>query len=266
MINKALKLFMLAAVAVVFVLPLPKAGAEAACAMLTFSDNTRFYKIGGAGVLSDLVLEKLVASGKLSFKETKPLVNDSVTQLYDENGKMYGIINQCRATGNYNPVFEGRQFDPAYARSVDLAEEGDIVEPELLQQIGRESGVKYLIQGTIDNYGTGKGRDDLGMAVGLAGMLTGLPGLFGALSSDETILGVTCTMRVIETETGKVVWCKKMYEQASVTSVDVGGVSLGTDEMNTKMYYDAMDKVAEKLSTTFLEDLKLHKLPIDMGV
>ena len=95
-------------------------------------------------------------------------------------------------------------------------------------------------------------------------MLTGIP-IFG-LSSDESILGVSCTMRVIEAETGKVVWLKKMYEQASVTSVNIGKLSVGTDEMNSKMYYDAMDKVAEKLSATFLEDLQMHKLPIDMGV
>lgn len=258
MIHGYLKKIVLAIVFAAFVVPLPRVSAEATCAMLTFSDNTRFYKIGGAGMLSDLVLEKLVASGKLSFKETKPLAGDSVMQLYDEDGKMYKIINQCRATGNYNPVFEGRQFDTTYARSVDLAVEGDIVEPELVQQIGRESSVKYLIQGTIDNYGTGKGEDWLGFASLFVPFLH--------VSSDESILGVSCTMRVIEAETGKVVWCKKMYEQASVTSVDIGKVSVGTDEMNSKMYYDAMNKVAEKLSATFLEDLQMHKLPIDMGV
>ena len=57
-----------------------------------------------------------------------------------------------------------------------------------------------------------------------------------------------------------------LAEQASVTSVDMGKLSVGTDEMNSKMYYDAMDKVAEKLSATFLEDLQMHKLHIDMGV
>lgn len=264
MIYGFFKKIVLAIAFAALVMPLSRVSAEATCAMLTFSDNTRFYKIGGAGMLSDLVLEKLVTSGKISFKETKPLAGESVTQLYDEDGKMYKIINQCRATGNYNPVFEGRQFDTAYARSVDLAVEGDIVEPELVQQIGRESGVTYLIQGTIDNYGTGKGVDGLGTASMVATMLTGIP-IFG-LSSDESILGVSCTMRVIEAETGKVVWCKKMYEQASVTSVDMGKLSVGTDEMNSKMYYDAMDKVAEKLSATFLEDLQMHKLPIDMGV
>lgn len=264
MIHRALKKIVLAIAFAALVMPLSRVSAEATCAMLTFSDNTRFYKIGGAGMLSDLVLEKLVTSGKISFKETKPLAGESVTQLYDEDGKMYKIINQCRATGNYNPVFEGRQFDTAYARSVDLAVEGDIVEPELVQQIGRENGVTYLIQGTIDNYGTGKGVDGLGTASMVATMLTGIPIL--GLSSDESILGVSCTMRVIEAETGKVVWCKKMYEQASVTSVDIGKVSVGTDEMNSKMYYDAMNKVAEKLSAKVLEDLQMHKLPVDMGV
>lgn len=258
MIRKICSLFILAAAVLGMVLPVSSAYAEDTCAMLVFSDNTRFKKTGGADILSDLVLEKLVASNKISFKETKPLSNDSVTQLYDENGKMYNIINQCRATGNYNPVFEGRQFDPAYARSVDLAVEGDIVEPELIQKIGRDSGVKYLIQGTIDNYGVGKGQDLLG----LASLFLPIPGL---LSSDESILGVACTMRVIDAETGKVVWCKKMYEQASVTSVNIGDVSVGTDEMNTKMYYNAMNNVAEKLAATFLEDLKLHKLPSAVG-
>ena len=81
MIHRALKKIVLAIVFAAFIVPLPRVSAEATCAMLTFSDNTRFYKIGGAGMLSDLVLEKLVASGKLSFKETKPLTGDSVMLL-----------------------------------------------------------------------------------------------------------------------------------------------------------------------------------------
>lgn len=72
MISGVLKKLVVAIAVAAFVMPLSRVSAEATCAMLTFSDNTRFYKIGGAGMLSDLVLEKLVASGKLSFKETKP--------------------------------------------------------------------------------------------------------------------------------------------------------------------------------------------------
>ena len=62
MMKKFSNILMLAAAVAAFLMPVPRAGAEAICAMLTFSDNTRFHKIGGAGVLSDLVLEKLVAS------------------------------------------------------------------------------------------------------------------------------------------------------------------------------------------------------------
>ena len=244
--------------------------ASSPCAMLTFSDNTRFKQIGTADMLSELVLEKMMNSGTLNFKETKPLATNAVIQLYDEDGKMYSTINQCRATGNYDAVFEGRQFDSAFARSIDLAKEGDVVEPELIKQIGQESGVKYLIQGSIDGYSNGEGTDALAY-VGLA--LAAIPGasllksLFGNSSSKELLFGVSCTLRVIDTDTGKVIWQKKGYEESSVSSVSIGNkVTVGQEDVTTKTFYAALNKVADSLANMLVEDVKQHKLPVDMGV
>ena len=48
------------------------------CVMMKFTNDTRFKNIDTAELLSDLVLEKLLASGKFNFVETRPLDSDIV--------------------------------------------------------------------------------------------------------------------------------------------------------------------------------------------
>ena len=46
-------------------------GSNFSCVMMKFTDDTRFDRVESTGTLSDLVLEKLLNSGKFNFKETK---------------------------------------------------------------------------------------------------------------------------------------------------------------------------------------------------
>ena len=74
-------------------------------------------------------------------------------------------------------------------------------------------------------------------------------------------------MRVIDTDTGKVIWQKKGYEESSVSSVSIGNkVTIGQEDVTTKTFYAALNKVADSLANMLVEDVKQHKLPVDMGV
>ena len=52
------------------------------CVMMKFTDDTRFDKVDSAGMLSDLVMEKLVNTGKLNFRGTKVINQDIEKMLY----------------------------------------------------------------------------------------------------------------------------------------------------------------------------------------
>lgn len=94
-----------------------------------------------------------------------------------------------------------------------------------------------------------------------------LKSLFGSSSSKELLFGVSCTLRVIDTNTGKVIWQKKGYEESSVSSVSIGNkVTIGQEDVTTKTFYAALNKVADSLANMLVEDVKQHKLPVDMGV
>ena len=54
------------------------------CILMKFTDDTRFDKIESAASLSDLVMEKLLVSGKFNLKETKPIDGQIEALLYDE--------------------------------------------------------------------------------------------------------------------------------------------------------------------------------------
>ena len=54
------------------------------CVLMKFTDDTRFDKVDSAGMLSDLVMEKLVNTGKLNFRGTKVINQDIEKMLYNE--------------------------------------------------------------------------------------------------------------------------------------------------------------------------------------
>ena len=129
--------------------------ASPTCILMKFTDDTRFDKIESATSLSDLVMEKLIASGKFNFSETRPLDEDIEIELYNENLRDLNSLKTAIETGNFNPLFEGEGFDEKKAQSIAAAQVGQIITPEITQSIGKAHNADYLIQGTIINFGTG---------------------------------------------------------------------------------------------------------------
>ena len=113
--------------------------------MLQFSNDTRYKNIDSASVLSELVFEKLLASGKFNFKETKPIDKDMELMLYDEKMRDVNNLQKSIGRGNFNALFEDGSFDEKHAQSIATAKVGQIVSPAITSAIGREHGAEYLI-------------------------------------------------------------------------------------------------------------------------
>ena len=218
------------------------------CILMKFSNDTRFQSIDSASVLSDLVIEKMLKTEQFNLRETKPIDQDMETQLYRE--KIRDIENAKRGiiAGNFNALFEGPGFDPSLAESIATAEVGQYISPSITSAIGREHGAKFLIHGTIINMGSDFFEDEFGNNNG--GLLY--------LHQKESALGIQTDLRVIDAETGEVIWRKIVTGVDKKAMTQVGMFKFGSSKMTSDMYSEAIEDAAQKIVDAMTTDI--HKL------
>ena len=249
------------------------------CVLMKFTDDTRFDRIESAATLSDLVMEKLLMSGVFNFKETKVVPEDLEKRLYDERAEEFANVKWSMYYGNFTPLFEGDGFAADKAQSIATASVGQYVSPGIIRSIGQTNGADYLIQGTIINIGTGNWMNNkvqnivngvnqasalLGStaAMNLMGALGPLAGLAGGVSVKEGGIGVQADLRVIKASNGEVVWHKTVVGKKVSKEIGLGGglVKIGSDKLNSEMYYRAMDDTAQLITDALVTDYNSGKL------
>ena len=236
---------------------------EPTCVMLRFTNDTRYKNVDSASVLSDLVLEKLLASGKFNFVETNPIDEDIEAKLYDVKARELANAAQSMEDGNLNALFEGPGFDPEQAQSIKNAEAGQIISPEITAQIGKDHGAEYIIQGNVINLGNGTWIDE---NVDLASSLTdlassslGVPG-FEGFGKTTAGIGIQSELRIIKADTGKVVWKKVVMGKETKSRTDVGVFKFGSAKLTSEVYSQAMENTVQKIVDEMLKDLDDNKL------
>lgn len=233
------------------------------CILMKFTDDTRYDKIESAASLSDLVMEKLLASGKFNLKETMPIDENMEAMLYDEKVReLYGV-RQAMRYGDYNTMFEGAGFNENKAQSIATASVGQYITPKITSSIGHAHGAEYLIQGTIINLGTGDWWDNkiknITNAVGLLGQ--GIPlGMLGDISVQRTGIGVQSDVRIIKASTGEVIWCKRVTGIGDQRQVGIGFIKVGSSKLSANLYTKAMEDAAQKIVDALISDSEKQKL------
>ena len=251
------------------------------CILMKFTDDTRFAKIESAASLSDLVMEKLLASGQFNFKETKVIDADIENMLYEERATEFKNAKIAIDSGNYSVLFEGPGYNQEKAQTIATAQVGQFISPQITSAIGKQHGADYLIQGTIINLGTGDWLDmSVANAMSYAQYAMMLPGVSTAISSTLAALGplgmaaglalqvqtkvtgvgVQADLRLIKAETGEVVWSKMVTGKETQKQRSLGFIKVGSDKLNNQMYADAMDNAAEVIATALIEDIGSGKL------
>lgn len=237
------------------------------CVMLRFEDDTRFDRVESAGTLSDLVMEKLLNSGRFNFKETKPINAEMEKKLYAERIAEFEDAEGAVEAENYSILFEGVGFQENRAQSIASARLGQIVSPEITSEIGDDNGAEYLIQGTILNLGTGGWIETDKMMIAKfattavstlasqsAASFLGPLGLLASAVPQKTSMGVQADMRIIKAATGEVVWQKRITGANSKTSYNLSGIKIGNDKLNGEMYYKSMEDAAQKIADAVIAD------------
>lgn len=278
--KKIAKLLTAAALTLACSVPTAFAGDNPTCVLMKFTDDTRYDAIESAENLSDLVMEKMIASGKFNLKETRPLTEDMEKMLYDERSIELSGFEAAMKSGNFTPLFEGAGFSEDKAQSIATASLGQIVTPAITKQIGDAHKAEYLVQGTIINLGAGPWWSEdfavmsqaintasniLGapLASALSGAMGPLGGIFaGGFDVKRTGVGVQCDIRVIKAETGEVVWQKRVLGISDQKQVRLGGglINIGSAKLNANMYSKAMDKAATTIVNTLIADMEAKKL------
>ena len=240
--------------------------ANPTCIMMKFTDDTRFDKLDTAGTLSELVMERLVQSGKYNFKETKVIDENIERLLYDENASNMEQLRQALQNGNFSEVFEGAGFNDQQAQTIDTARLGQFVNPGIISSIGRQHDADYLIQGTVVNFGRGDENDYTISTVGtlLQSHLTG-SGIFGSiftsLLKDTHIrklgIGVVCDFRVIKADSGEVVWRKCIRGKNISSEVNIGEIAIGSNSLSSEIYYKAVNDAANQIADALIADNSL---------
>ncbi len=244
------------------------------CIFMKFTDDTRFEKVESAASLSDLVMEKLIASGKFNFKETQVINEDMEKLLYDFRAAEFKNVAYAVNSGNFDALFEGPGYNENMAQSIATATQGQIILPEITSKIGNQHGAEYLIQGTIRNIGTG-GWVDMNFSnaaryatqamslasSGLGSALGPLGALAGAIGQDVAAFGIQADLKVIKASTGEVIWQKVVVGKKTKKALKLAGMKVaGSTKLDNQMYTDAMNIAAQLIADTLIAEADAGKL------
>lgn len=239
--------------------------ASPSCVLMKFTDDTRFEKIESAATLSDMVMERLLKSGKFNFKETKVIDRDIEKLLYEERREEFQNARAAMEEENYDRLFNGPGFDRNRAQSIASAGVGQVVSPDIVRKIGEEHGAEYLIQGTIIGIGIGvvtaaDKNSDILVNV-LSNLILGNhKGLSGTSDTNDFSLAVQTDLRIIKASTGNVVWASRvMAEKTKTEKEDYQGASV-EGKFNSDDYYKLLKKSADKIADKLIDDLEKGKL------
>lgn len=246
--------------------------ANPSCVLMRFTDDTRYDRVESAATLSDLVMEKLLNSGKFNFKETKVIDKNLEKLLYDEKAAVFQNARYAMNYGDYNTLFEGQGFNEKWAQSIASARLGQIVSPVIVSSIGRQHNAEYLIQGTILNLGSGDWMENkiadaaqyantaMSMmggsgAANMMGPLGPLSSLASSINVKKTGIGVQADLKVIKVSTGEVIWQKEVVGKDTQKQISLfGGIKIGSDKLNNDMYYKAMENTAQIIADILITD------------
>ena len=246
------------------------AQAAPSCVFMKFTDDTRFTKAESAASLSDMVMEKLVASGKFNFKETKVIDQDMEQLLYEGRTAEFRNAEAAARSDNFDTLFNGAGYSEASAQDIATARLGQVVDPSITSAIGKAHGAEYLIQGTMRGIGTGDWMDtqiqeainlvkNFSNSLGSALSSTPVGGIVGSMdfSQNVTKFGVQADMKVIKASTGEVVWQKLVTGKKTKKQSNVGfgllKFKVGSDKIDNEMYNEAMDDAVQQIADSLTE-------------
>lgn len=206
---------------------------------LTFSDLTPYSEMKTNEIIDDFLLEELLNINSIHVMERRVIKEalDAEKQLTLKDKDVQNIV----ANNDFATVFAVSDND------LNNKRRGDSIPAKQTKVIGEKYHAGYILHGTIDYLGKGKNL-----------MMVPLPHFF--VSSVNPYLEARVTLRLIDAQTGKIVWSQKEKGVSKDSLYNLKGFTFGTGEFSNQLFVEAMKKISKKFAQGLADDLEKGNL------
>lgn len=214
-------------------------------AFLQFVDNTQYSQLNTRNVFSELLLNELIELNDINIVE-HGVINEALEEeKYLNNDNT--LMNNAAENGDFAFLLENQRHFNIYSTKL-----GDFIPLDSAKRIGEKYCADYLLHGTIDNLGT---EEEIN---------TELMPIIG-LKKVDYYLTATATVRLVEVETGKVIWLCKSCGVAKDRKYDAEIISAGADGFNATMYDKALAESAHNIAKELDKFIKDKRVVLRKG-
>lgn len=257
--------------------------------MVTFDDNTEYRKIGTPCIFGEYLLSQLDTIESFSivehidetvsqYKENLVKEGDSIDSTVKENvGLDEDDIKLKKAIANDDfeyMLFQNEinidQGDPTKKEAIDSNEKQanfnfenlldakndaaldlNIVKNTFIPRMNkvvRQYNARYALCGSIDYLKSG---------------IEEHTGVGSIPAEKKPYIEVGITAHIIDVVEEKILWSKKFKGIDKDTYIMTKYINVGTSELNSDLFYDAIEKVSKKLVREISKDLKKGKITLE---
>lgn len=211
---------------------------------LTFNDNTEYKQLKAHEILSEYMLSRICELSDFY------VIEHSVDIESFEIEKRLNVDNDSIKEAKEKDDFEFLMT--AHDNSIHKKQAGHFLPNELTRTIGTKYNANYILQGSVEYLGADVEID------------TSLVPVIGVVKKKPYLVAVAF-IRLIDAFTGQVVWTCQAYGKAKDHLYSGKGIRLGTGELNSQLFYDAIDKTSEEIVKLLQKDLKKGRLVLKKG-
>lgn len=234
-----LKKIMLMVVACMVFTNLAYAGVKTV--LINSGDYSEYRELHTNEILDQTIIDRLLHIGTFDIYE-KSFMNDTL-DMEQEMVADEQFVEAAVEKNDFNTIFGITQNDISMKRS------GDSISVQKTALLGEKYDVKYIIHGSIDFIGRNN-REKIFLYDKWN---------FTHGSKSVTIMA---SLRIIEAKTGKIIWYAGERGKVADRFDALNNVSYGTKEFSNILFYEALDKVSEKLTEKLVTDLQCGMLRI----
>lgn len=237
---------------------LSTAWAADSCMLMKFEDSSGYYKLRAEETMADLVTERLVESGLLNIGVERQISAEDSRLIYDSGYVTKNLIANGKTQNNFNDIFGTDSSGNNKVVAISVAQQGDVVSPQALREIRKKYGVKYIIQGNVLRLGPASWiNEEANIAANVVRTIFKLFGKvdIGKFNFGKVGIGSKCDLKVVDTETGKVIWCRTEYAFGKKSHVTSTYGEIGTKDLDGEMLYQALEKTSMALADALLADI-----------
>lgn len=221
--------------------------------LLRWGDETRFYRIPSADILSSLMLEKMNESGKFTLRANAPVAVEHRRKIERSTDGPAGQTGQIEQAGQEDKILSSEILKGIGAKyDARFAVYGEITRLDARHTVYRELGKGASIAGQIADVFTG----------GIAGSVLGM---FGGAATAKDTLEAAAHIYILDLTDGRSIWDKEITAAEKIagkgdpnfdTVTTAGGFTVN------KTIAKALDSLAAQAVKLLIEEVGSNRLLI----